>query len=330
ETNFFKKIHWSPDGTCILSSSNDESIRLFHLPSSALTAQDGFCLRPGEIVQDMFWYPRMHHQDPSTCCFITSTRDLPIQLWDASTSQLRASYTVMSPMEHILTPMAISFNPEGSRVYGCVDGAIYQFDVHRPGLTGKRCPTTPTRKDPSGQKGLLSCMSWNPDGSGVYAVGSYNGTVGFYTDETPGPVDLLNTGERTKGLTQVTFSPCGRYLYTTCRRGGTISCWDVRATGACLWQGCRQGDTNQRLGFSLSPDGSMLSSGDIQGHVLLWKDFLGDGRSESIEEGPHCFKAHQDAVSDAQIHPYHPLLATSSGQRHYEEPWSDTDEDEED
>ncbi|KAI9228035.1 MAG: WD40-repeat-containing domain protein [Piptocephalis tieghemiana] len=336
ETDFFKQIHWSPDGSCILSASNDESIRLFHLPPSTLNGRsyssgyESFCLRPGEAIQDISWYPHMYYQDRSTCCFLTSVRDRPIQLWDVWTGQLRASYTPMSPMEHIVTPLAISFNPEGSRIYGCAEGAIYQFDIHRPGQTGKRCPTTPTRKDPSGQKGILSCMGWNPDGSGVYAVGSYNGTVGFYTDESPGPIDILSMGEgRRHGLTQVTFSPCGRYLYTTCRRGGTISCWDVRATGECLWQGDRQGDTNQRLGFSLSSDGRLLSAGDLEGNVFLWKDILEVTEEGNSDPSPYSFKAHQDAVSAAQIHPYSPLLATASGQRHYEDPWTDSEEEDE-
>lgn len=137
-------------------------------------------------------------------------------------------------------------------------------------------------------------MGWNPDGSGVYAVGSYNGTVGFYTDESPGPIDILSMGEgRRHGLTQVTFSPCGRYLYTTCRRGGTISCWDVRATGECLWQGDRQGDTNQRLGFSLSSDGRLLSAGDLEGNVFLWKDILEVTEEGNSDPSPYSFKAHQ-------------------------------------
>ncbi|CAG8785923.1 1413_t:CDS:2, partial [Acaulospora morrowiae] len=34
EENFFKVARWSPDGTCILTSSNDNILRIFDLPTN--------------------------------------------------------------------------------------------------------------------------------------------------------------------------------------------------------------------------------------------------------------------------------------------------------
>lgn len=108
-------------------------------------------------------------------------------------------------------------------------------------------------------------------------MGSFNGTIGFYTDEMPEPINLLSTGS-TNGITQVEFSPCGRYLYSSARRSGTISSWDIRNTGGCLWEVGRDGGTNQRLYFSISSSGTLLAGGDRvrggcgwrMGHLIVY------------------------------------------------------------
>lgn len=85
--------------------------------SQAMVQQVQFS--PGESIYDACWFPQMQAHDPQvrylalvaavgglivsvvasgycvclqTECFITSCRDHPIQLWDASTGTLRASY----------------------------------------------------------------------------------------------------------------------------------------------------------------------------------------------------------------------------------------------
>ncbi|GBB96214.1 hypothetical protein RclHR1_02700016 [Rhizophagus clarus] len=41
EENFFKNAKWSPDGSCILTSTNDNVLRIFDLPRNALEIDDG-------------------------------------------------------------------------------------------------------------------------------------------------------------------------------------------------------------------------------------------------------------------------------------------------
>lgn len=53
--------------------------------------------------------------DPSTCCFLTSVRDHPIQLWDLSTRTVRASYSAIDHCERFIGPNVISFNLDGSK-----------------------------------------------------------------------------------------------------------------------------------------------------------------------------------------------------------------------
>ena len=104
---FYKGVSWSPDGTCLLTAAEDHVMRLYEvqtlmqpeappsslppLPSSSAASSELPVLTVGigETVYDYSWFPRMHSSDPASCCFITTARDLPCQLWDAFTGQLR-------------------------------------------------------------------------------------------------------------------------------------------------------------------------------------------------------------------------------------------------
>ncbi|XP_056171828.1 uncharacterized protein LOC115693487 isoform X7 [Syzygium oleosum] len=99
--NFLKGVKWSPDGTCLLSSSEDNTLRVFALPdyggddgtnaSSSDVDRDSFAanlvVTEGESVYDFCWYPYMSATDPVSCVFASTTRDHPIHVWDATTGQ---------------------------------------------------------------------------------------------------------------------------------------------------------------------------------------------------------------------------------------------------
>lgn len=102
------------------------------------------------------------------------------------------------------------------------------FDVSYPGRVFTNIPTCPSRKSPLGQKGLISCLSFNPDLSGCYAAGSYDKSIGVYVEDMKG-VALELTGLNF-GVTHLKWSPCGRYLWAGGRASKEISCWDLRQT----------------------------------------------------------------------------------------------------
>lgn len=45
-------------------------------------------VREGETIYDYAWYPYMTCSDVATCCFLASTRDTPIHLWDSITGRV--------------------------------------------------------------------------------------------------------------------------------------------------------------------------------------------------------------------------------------------------
>lgn len=146
-------------------------------------------------------------------------------------------------------------------VYCGFESYIKVFDLLSPSTPPKMITTTKTRKSKDGQKGILSSISFNPDYSGIYAVGSYKRSLGVY-DYRNDECLLLKRNVEGGGITQTTFSPDGKYIYFSSRRSDYISCFDLRNTAEVLHRFERPGKTSQRLAFSLDLTGRYLSSGD--------------------------------------------------------------------
>ena len=123
--NTLRGAIWSPDGLCLLTASEDKRLRLFELPenlqseeglaalddeaesdASAEPAQQPELPNPltvleGDAVYDYTWFPGMDSSQPETCCFLSSSRDHPIRLWDAYTGTCRASYVAYNHLDDV-------------------------------------------------------------------------------------------------------------------------------------------------------------------------------------------------------------------------------------
>jgi WD40 repeat protein len=332
--NYFKSAKWSPDGTCILSSSNDNILRLFELPDITKSKERGLKIDPvlkvcdGESVYDYCWYPYMRSSDPSSSVFISASRDLPIHMWDAYYGTIRASYCTYDKYDQIVAPHSINFNLDGSKIYAGLNNLIQIFDISRPGGPIDKKLTTPTRKSKHGQKGIIACMDFNPDYSGLLAAGSLSKSIGIY--DTNNSNELIFQKKKLKGgVIQVQFSSDGNYLYSVSRQTDGIVCWDIRNTGKMLCDYIRPGKTNQRISFDISKDGKYLISGDKEGYLNVYelKNFVKSAETleelnnqekkfESIEP-LYRYKVQKDTITSAAFHPYYPILFTCSGQRKF-------------
>ncbi|KAG0033142.1 Telomerase Cajal body protein 1 [Podila clonocystis] len=355
ENNYFKAFKWSPDGTCLLSSSNDNYLRIFALPDASISSieetqlEPGIIIREGEVIYDMCWYPGMTTLDPATCCVLSSSRDHPVHLWDAFTGELRCSYTIVDHCEVNLAPNSLTFNLDGSKIYCGSNNMIEIFDTTRPGKDSTKRPTCPTRRSKKGQKGVISSLAFNPDHSNLYAAGSYLKTIGLYDGRADELLLLLrdkhhNSRKRSKfsnatpsieagesttsqsqdqkrppmgAVTQVQFTPDGLHLYSASRQDSYIRCWDIRNTAQVLHRIERPGHlTNQRLSFDISSDGKWLSTGDMNGDISIFNlENPVDGETERLTAR---IRGHEDVISAAAFHPSNSMLATSSGQRKYD------------
>nr|CAG4651854.1 EOG090X06W9 [Triops cancriformis] len=323
ENCFTKGCKWAPDGSCLVTSSDDNVMRLFNLPPEIYNFAEWNSVvqvSTKGLVYDYAWYPPMNSADPVTCCLITTSQNNPIHMWDAYTGELRCSYRAFNDVDEITAAYSVAFDPSGAKIYCGFDRCIRIFDVSQP---GRDCVTRNTKSSKGAlisQVGIISCIAINPAMPSLYAAGSYLRSIGVYTEPDGTPLCLLNG--QSGGITHLLFSPDGTKLFSGGRKDNEILGWDLRNPGKILHVLQRTVDTNQRVFFDLDNEGRYLFSGNSDGVVRIWDLWT------NVEVSANChnssdlilqFEAHQDCANGLSLHPTLPLIATSSGQRHFPE-----------
>lgn len=176
---------FSPDGLCVLTSVRDE-LRLYNTSLVGSSWKAALTCKGGDVVQSFDWYPHMDSQNPSTCCFVGTSREQPVHLYDAYSGKVRATYSPYSlERDEPISPLIVKFDPTGSRVV-CggfsIDRFIHVFDVSRPGKDSLCCyKLGKTRRSQDGQKGLVSSISCAASSPSILAVGTYSpGSIYLY------------------------------------------------------------------------------------------------------------------------------------------------------
>ncbi|KAM7377523.1 hypothetical protein PAMA_014026 [Pampus argenteus] len=321
--NYLKGCKWAPDGSCILTNSADNVLRVYNVPPEIysynwdLLSEMSPVLRmaEGDTIYDYCWYPKMNSLDPDTCFLASSSRDNPVHVWDAFYGEVRASFRPYNHLDELTAAHSLCFSPDGTQLYCGFDKTVRVFYTERP---GRDCEERPTVVKKQGQSGIISCFGFSPCQS-VYACGSYSRCAGLYSCQDGTLLALLPTRHH-GGLTHLFFSPDGNYLYTGGRKDPEILCWDLREPDKVVFSLKRNVATNQRIYFDLDPSGRYLLSGDTEGVVSVWDTLTAppDGSEEQLQPQLR-FQAHWDCTNGISIHPFMPLLATSSGQRQF--PW---------
>ncbi|XP_069689701.1 telomerase Cajal body protein 1 isoform X5 [Periplaneta americana] len=209
---------------------------------------------------------------------------------------------------------SLAFDPSGEKLYCGFKNVVRIFDTNLP---GRQCETRKLKQAhlPSQrQTGIISCISVNPAMPTIYAAGSYDRSLGVYS-EPNGTLLCLFLGHA-GGLTHLQFSPDGTKLISGGRRHPNMVCWDIRNPGTVLFTVERIVTTNQRMYFDITPDSKYLVSGNTNGCLNVWDMLQTPNRVEQVLPVCSAFQAHQDCVNGISVHQQYPILATASGQRH--------------
>ncbi|CAH8477390.1 unnamed protein product [Schistosoma bovis] len=335
--NYLRGCLWSPDGSCILTNSHDNILRLFNLPSSIFensSAELSFSepeemrsvlvMREKELIYDYCWYPLMCSADPISCCLASTSRRNPIRLWDAFTGVIRATYIPINHLGEVVSASSLSFSSNGQRLYAGFHRYIQVFDVSRPGTESVRRPKL--GKKPL-QGGIISCIGvLNDPSRNIYATGSYNGTVCIFSE--PGNLITRLFGHQS-GVTQVTLTKtfAGKngapwYVFVGGRMDSRIFVWDARNLVNPITILHRRIENHQKFQFDVEPIGRYLFTGSQTGVVCVYDlpqcidQFSENGHTYSSSN----WRAHSDSTNGVSVHPSLPIIATSSGQRRIKQP----------
>ncbi|KAL4868654.1 hypothetical protein BDV12DRAFT_197004 [Aspergillus spectabilis] len=340
---YFKSAAWSPDGTTILTDSSDHSMRTYIVPPDLLEERryphllTPYSVLPsGEPTYAYAFYPFFSLQELSSTLFLSSVRDHPIRLSSALAPTTLANYSLVNPTtEAFITPNCIIYPPAlgGTHFFAGSDSLICLFDVSRPGNEGPVTwmPTIPSKRKQTvgggvGMKGIVSAMALSPTNNGILAAGTFSRNVGLYDSNGTGQSLGTFSVSRTEadrhiggcGITQLLWSPCGRYLYIAERKSNGVLIYDIRVTGQLLgWLQGRNASTNQRMKIDLIATGQGTSheiwAGGTDGVMRSWQD---PTYTAGAQEPTWQWRVHDDTISSTILHPMANIIATTSGQRY--------------
>ncbi|KAF6762429.1 hypothetical protein DFP72DRAFT_558231 [Ephemerocybe angulata] len=393
-TNFARTAKIAPDGSSFIAQCEDHSLQLFDFPhfvapgtpSSSLafhyllhqhhcfidsneapstSSSPRLNLKQGSPVVDFAWFPSASKLDPATYCFVSSVRECPVKLLDASTGKLRASYRIVDHRERQIAPNSLAFTYSGERLYCGFEDAIEVFDVGCPG-EGIRRHTSPSKKSKDGLKGIVSALAFSASHSvsddAIFAAGSLTpipGNIALYSDAGGEALMFLGGGPRA-GVTQLQFNLYRPHMLYAGYRGnanGLIYSWDIRSridTPVAIYDGRPSGQSldepspapNQKLRFDMDIGGRYIGAGNWGGEVVLFNAEKVEAELEAtaeemameddvpvIQVQPELrFKAHDDTVAAVTFQPWRAEMLTVSGSRHFDsgEEDEDTSDEEED
>lgn len=291
-----KSLEWTADGTCLISTLSNGQIQTIVVPVELLDELqrphrlEVYCsIVFSESVRAVAAFPRFNLQDSITTVVLSSAKDVPIRLNSALSGNKLASYPLVDPMtEQFISPHSLCFTGDGTRFMTGSDSLISVFDVSRPGQEPiVACPTGPKRRradmlHPSkSMRGIISALDLERS-SNVLAAGTFSRHVGLYDaagqGECIGAFSVVgNEADQAiggQGITQVLWSPCGRYLYVAERKSDGVMVYDIRKTGQLLsWLQGRQAATNQRLSIDVycdNEDSYEVWAGGIDGSLRKW------------------------------------------------------------
>lgn len=294
----YRGLQWSADGTCLICTTYGHAVKTFVVPADLLEDRNELAnLQPfssiasSDPINATVGYPFFDLQDPNTTLILAAQRDHPLRLSCALNGERIASYPVVNPLtEAYICPNSLLFNFGGDKFIAGSESLISVFDVSSSGRDPVLSTQTGPKKlqddrwNPSTSiRGIISALAIEPS-SKVLAAGTFTRQIGLYDLEGQGACvgafSLAGNDADAEigggGITQLSWSPCGRYLYVAERKSDGVMLYDIRNTGQLLsWCQSRKAMTNQRLAIDIAMPGESsyeVWAGGTDGVVRTWTD----------------------------------------------------------
>lgn len=133
----------------------------------------------------------------------------------------------------------------------------------------------------TGPNDIISTMDLSVED--MFAMGTWGRKVAIYAGAGRGELvttfspDQVESGSNRfgEGISQVKWSPCGRYLYVAERHSAGIHIYDIRGAGKRVgYLMGREAKTAVKLSFDVVPtaEGSEIWAGGTDGKIRMWKN----------------------------------------------------------
>lgn len=328
--NFFHRALFTPDGTSIITHNEDNCLRTIVLPTDLLEEAE----EPRPLTQYAVWkasskiqsygiYPGFDLQNPATTFVLAAAADVPITLRNAlAYDTVQASYPLIhSATEEFQPPRSLTFTRTGTHFLVGSDSLLAVFDCAQygegPSISHK---LQRGRKAPRGlqtlqRKGFVSALSISNEG--FVALGTNEREIALYSNEGLG--SSISSFELEpdlgSGVSDLKWSPCGKYLLVAERQSNVVQIYDIRNTQQKVSDLTgRYAITPQKMHIEVVPTaaGYEVWGGGTDGVVRMWSN---PGEKEEDQMPSAALKLHEAPVASAIWHPTGAVLATASGGR---------------
>jgi len=232
-------VAYSPDGKQIVSSSEDNTIKVWNVAAgeSTLVLQG----HSGHVSSVAF--------SPNGKQIASGSWDNTIKVWDVATGKI--TLTLQGHTGHVTS---VAFSPNGKQIAsGSWDNTIKVWDV----ATGEIALTL------EGHTDIVRSVAFGPDGKQV-ASGSKDKTIKLWdlaSDDSPHTLR-----GHTDNVFSVAFSPSGEQIASG-SEDRTVRVWDA-ATGKCAQK--LQEHTGIVFSVAFSPTGEQIASGSLDKTIKVW------------------------------------------------------------
>jgi len=262
-------VRFHPDGEQLATSSGDSFLRIWDLNSGL----QKHVLKHESIVRDVRW-----SHDGSQ--LVSASVDWTARLWDTATGE------ELLRMVHEHAVYDARFSPDSRQLLtNGENGAVRLWDA----TASKEIARF---RVPFG----LNNVRLSPDNT-LLAASGVGDSVKVWNLQTEAPVYSLPHSQ--KGISEIQFSPSGRYLVSAGRGDNTVRLWDMQ-TGQPQLSYTHDDDVSN---VSFSDDGQFIVSASKDKTARMWDI---NAQAEVLRV------THRDAVRDARLSFDNRLLATAS------------------
>lgn len=288
-------------------------------------------------------YPHFNLKDHNTTLLIYAARDNAIKLKNALAldSPNWATYPLVSPTTEIWqAPHSLLFNHDGTHFIAGGTAQFDVFDISRYNEGPIECKKIGYRKkggyynatgldwkrEITGPNDVVSAMHLSVED--MLAIGTWQRKIAVYA--AAGRGELITTfspaqveGEGTPfggGISQVKWSPCGRYLYVAERHSTGIHVYDIRGAGKRVgYLMGREAKTAVKLSIDVVPtaEGTEVWAGGADGKIRVWKNADQKGGVVSWDK-EWAVHGETDLVCATLVHGSRSVVATVACKQRYD------------